>query len=144
MAIRWESPYKERRRALGALLAIGMLGKLAHGEYSDFRTNQAQPVCDVTATAYGTQKGTISGIRDELAQAGDGGDSAMVFAGNDGHLRNPNDPRDAATYFLRGSMALRAGDTVRVMHVEPTACQAAGGTAVSLAAIEASMNHQQK
>ena len=143
--IRHESPYGRRRAgALGVVLAAGMVARIAHGEYSDFRANQAEPACDVTATAYGTQKGTVSGIRDELARAGDGGNSAMVFAGQDGHLRNPNNPSDASRYFVNGSMALQPGDTVRVMHVGADVCQAAGGTAVSLAAIEASMEHRQK
>lgn len=143
--VRHESPYGQRRAGVvGVFLATGILASIIHGEYSDFRANQAQPACDVTATSDGTPRGTISGIRAELAQAGDGGDSAMVFANDDGHMRNPNDPRDAPTYFVRGSMALQPGDTVRVVHVGADACQAAGGISVSMVAFEASMNHQPK
>ena len=142
--VRHESPYGRRRATVGAIFALGVLARIAHGEYTDLRANQAQPACDVTATRDGTQRGTISGIKADLAQAGDGGDSVLVFAYQDGHLRSPNDPRDAPTYFLNGSKALQPGDNVRVMHVEADACQAAGGISVSMAAIEASMNHSQK
>ncbi|HUP26752.1 MAG TPA: hypothetical protein VM124_03865 [Candidatus Limnocylindrales bacterium] len=129
-----------RRRAVVlsvASTAVYFAASFLHGEYSDLKANQAQPACAVDAA----KDDTVIGIRDKLGQAGDHGDTALVFAWQDGHLRNPNDPRDAARYFVNGSMALQAGDTVQVMNVNPNACTQAGGTAVDPAANAALAGH---
>lgn len=130
--------YRRRRAGVGAAasLVVVLAAELIHGQWSDFRANQSQPACDVTAEA----GDTVSGITGELHRAGDGGDNVSVFAHQDGHLRNPNDHRDAARFFVDGSMNLQVGDTMRVMHVGADVCERVGGISISLAAIQASMD----
>ncbi len=134
--------YNRRRAVVGAVAgtAAYLVASFIHGEYSEIKANQAQPVCAIDAVS----GDTVTGIRDKLRHAGDRGDDALVFAWQDGHLRNPNDPRDAARYFVNGSMALQAGDTVRVMNVEPDSCMRAGGVSIDPAAMTASITYVQK
>ena len=106
----------------GTLLVGALMGKAVDDKVDDYRANSAQPVCEIPAR----QGDSIDRIERRIKVAGDDvrGEHVEVHAYEDGHVRNPNDD---PTFFVNGSMALRAGDTVVIDNVEPNACVAAGG-----------------
>lgn len=122
---------KLTRRGVAAVAGLSMLAtagaaNIANNALEGKRINDSQPTCSIPVE-YGD---TITGIKAELKDLGDDVTSSRVevVAVEDGHIRNVNDdPR----FYVNGSMALKAGDSVVLPHVDPKVCVQAGGVALS-------------